>query len=106
MAEEYEAQQPYKCAVCGEKFDSQEQLQEHLKKCRQRIAKQKQKLCASLMIGHGAIPRDRSSRNHVRGVQVSVIAHPRRLIDETGPRHRCSERDNPSFIKETPDNDS
>jgi hypothetical protein len=33
MAEEHEARQPYKCAVCGEKFDSQEQLQEHLKKC-------------------------------------------------------------------------
>ena len=33
MAEEHEAQQPYKCAVRGEKFDSQEQLQEHLKKC-------------------------------------------------------------------------
>jgi DNA-directed RNA polymerase subunit RPC12/RpoP len=33
MAEEHEAQHPYKCAVCGAKFDSQDQLQEHLKKC-------------------------------------------------------------------------
>jgi hypothetical protein len=33
MAEEHEAQQPYKCAVCGSKFDSQQQLQEHLKSC-------------------------------------------------------------------------
>jgi hypothetical protein len=33
MAEEHEVQQPYKCAVCSEKFDSQERLQEHLKKC-------------------------------------------------------------------------
>jgi hypothetical protein len=33
MAEEHEARQPYKCAVCGSKFDSQQQLQEHLKSC-------------------------------------------------------------------------
>ncbi len=33
MAEEHEAEQPYKCAVCGSKFDSQQQLQEHLKSC-------------------------------------------------------------------------
>ena len=33
MAEEHEAKQPYKCAICGAKFDAQEQLQEHLKKC-------------------------------------------------------------------------
>jgi DNA-directed RNA polymerase subunit RPC12/RpoP len=33
MAEEHEAQQPYKCAVCGAKFDSQQQLQDHLKQC-------------------------------------------------------------------------
>jgi hypothetical protein len=33
MAEEHEAKQPYKCAVCGAKFDAQEQLQEHLKTC-------------------------------------------------------------------------
>lgn len=32
MAEEREAQQPYKW-VCGSKFDSQQQLQEHLKSC-------------------------------------------------------------------------
>jgi hypothetical protein len=36
MAEEHEAQHPYKCAVCGEKFDSQPQLQEHLKHCTQK----------------------------------------------------------------------
>jgi DNA-directed RNA polymerase subunit RPC12/RpoP len=33
MTEEHEAKQPYKCAICGAKFDAQEQLQEHLKKC-------------------------------------------------------------------------
>jgi hypothetical protein len=33
MAEEHEAQQPYKCAVCGQKFDSQQKLQDHLKEC-------------------------------------------------------------------------
>jgi hypothetical protein len=33
MSEEHEARQPYKCAVCGTKFDSQEQLQQHLKSC-------------------------------------------------------------------------
>jgi hypothetical protein len=33
MSEEHEAKQPYKCAVCGAKFDAQEQLQEHLNKC-------------------------------------------------------------------------
>ena len=33
MAEEHEARQPYKCAICGVKFDSQEQLQQHLKNC-------------------------------------------------------------------------
>lgn len=36
MAEEHEASQPYKCAVCGTKFDSQEQLQDHLKSCTQK----------------------------------------------------------------------
>ncbi len=36
MSEEYEASQPYKCAVCGAKFDSQHQLQDHLKKCTQK----------------------------------------------------------------------
>jgi threonine dehydrogenase-like Zn-dependent dehydrogenase len=35
MAEEREAHQPYKCAVCGAKFDSQDQLQNHLKSCTQ-----------------------------------------------------------------------
>jgi hypothetical protein len=33
MLEEHEAKQPYKCAICGAKFDPQEQLQDHLKKC-------------------------------------------------------------------------
>jgi DNA-directed RNA polymerase subunit RPC12/RpoP len=33
MAEEHEARQPYKCTVCGAKFDSQDQLQNHLKSC-------------------------------------------------------------------------
>jgi len=33
MSEEHEARQPYKCAVCGTKFDSQQQLQQHLKSC-------------------------------------------------------------------------
>ena len=36
MSEEREASQPYKCAVCGAKFDSQEQLQNHLKNCTQK----------------------------------------------------------------------
>jgi Zinc-finger of C2H2 type len=36
MAEEHEARQPYKCAVCGAKFDSQDQLQNHLKSCTQK----------------------------------------------------------------------
>ena len=36
MSEEREASQPYKCAVCGAKFDSQEQLQDHLTKCTQK----------------------------------------------------------------------
>jgi threonine dehydrogenase-like Zn-dependent dehydrogenase len=36
MAEEHEARQPYKCAVCGAKFDSQDQLQNHLKICTQK----------------------------------------------------------------------
>jgi hypothetical protein len=36
MAEEREARQPYKCAVCGAKFDSQDQLQNHLKSCTQK----------------------------------------------------------------------
>ena len=36
MSEEREAIQPYKCAVCGAKFDSQGQLQDHLKKCTQK----------------------------------------------------------------------
>ena len=40
MAEEHEATQPYKCAVCGAKFDSQDELQDHLVECTQ---KQKQK---------------------------------------------------------------
>jgi hypothetical protein len=31
MAEEHQAQHPYKCAVCGDKFDLQEQLQDQLK---------------------------------------------------------------------------
>ena len=43
----------------------------------------------------------------MRGVNVSVDrSSAASLIDETGPRHRCFERDNPSFIKETLDNDS
>jgi DNA-directed RNA polymerase subunit RPC12/RpoP len=29
MTEEHEAKQSYKCAICGAKFDVQEQLQEH-----------------------------------------------------------------------------
>ena len=33
MSEEHEARQPYKCAICGTKFDSQEQLQQHLRNC-------------------------------------------------------------------------
>lgn len=33
MSEEHEARQPYKCAVCGNKFNSQPELQEHLKHC-------------------------------------------------------------------------
>ena len=33
MSEEHEARHPYKCAVCGTKFDSQPELQEHLKSC-------------------------------------------------------------------------
>jgi hypothetical protein len=33
MSEEHEAQKPYKCAICGEKFDTQERLQDHLKNC-------------------------------------------------------------------------
>jgi len=36
MAEEHEASQPYKCAICGAKFDSQVQLQNHLKSCTQK----------------------------------------------------------------------
>ena len=36
MAQEHEARQPYKCAVCGAKFDSQDQLQNHLKSCTQK----------------------------------------------------------------------
>jgi threonine dehydrogenase-like Zn-dependent dehydrogenase len=36
MGEEQEARQPYKCAVCGAKFDSQEHLQNHLKSCTQK----------------------------------------------------------------------
>jgi DNA-directed RNA polymerase subunit RPC12/RpoP len=36
MSEEHKASQPYKCAVCGAKFDSQEQLQDHLKHCTQK----------------------------------------------------------------------
>ena len=36
MSEEHEARQPYKCAVCGAKFDSQDQLQNHLKSCTQK----------------------------------------------------------------------
>jgi threonine dehydrogenase-like Zn-dependent dehydrogenase len=36
MGEEQEARQPYKCAVCGAKFDSQDQLQNHLKSCTQK----------------------------------------------------------------------
>ena len=36
MAEEHEARQPYKCAVCGAKFIySQDQLQNHLENCTQ-----------------------------------------------------------------------
>jgi hypothetical protein len=30
MTEEHEAKQPYKCAICGAKFDAQEKLQEHI----------------------------------------------------------------------------
>ena len=36
MSEEHEARQPYKCAICGTKFDSQEQLQQHLRNCTER----------------------------------------------------------------------
>jgi hypothetical protein len=36
MAEEHEATHPYKCAICGAKFDSQDQLQNHLKSCTQK----------------------------------------------------------------------
>ena len=36
MAEEHEARQPYKRAVCGAKFDCQDQLQNHLKSCTQK----------------------------------------------------------------------
>jgi hypothetical protein len=36
MAEEHETRQPYKCAVCGAKFGSQDQLQNHLKSCTQK----------------------------------------------------------------------
>src|SRR6266436_7135134 len=36
MSEEHEAPRPYKCAVCGAKFDSQDQLQNHLKSCTQK----------------------------------------------------------------------
>jgi hypothetical protein len=32
MTEEHEAKQPYKCAICA-KFDAQEKLQEHIRKC-------------------------------------------------------------------------
>jgi hypothetical protein len=90
MAEEHEAQQPYKCAVCGEKFDSQEQAPRTFEKMHGKESLNKAE--AVCIFGHWAIPRDRSSRNHLRGVNVSVIAHPPRLIDESGPRHRCSGR--------------
>jgi DNA-directed RNA polymerase subunit RPC12/RpoP len=30
---EREEKHPYKCAICGEKFDSQDQLQQHLRTC-------------------------------------------------------------------------
>ena len=42
MAEEQEAKQPYKCAICGAKFDSQQQLVEHLKQCTEKIRRQSQ----------------------------------------------------------------
>jgi DNA-directed RNA polymerase subunit RPC12/RpoP len=42
MAEEHEAKQPYKCAICDAKFDSQEQLVEHLKQCTEKVRKQSQ----------------------------------------------------------------
>jgi DNA-directed RNA polymerase subunit RPC12/RpoP len=43
MVEEHEAQQPYKCAICGARFDAQEQLAEHLKQCTETIRKQAQR---------------------------------------------------------------
>lgn len=33
MSEEHEAREPYKCAVCGTKFNSQPELLAHLKYC-------------------------------------------------------------------------
>jgi DNA-directed RNA polymerase subunit RPC12/RpoP len=43
MVEEHEAQQPYKCAICGAKFDAQQQFVEHLKQCTEKIRKQPQR---------------------------------------------------------------
>jgi hypothetical protein len=62
MAEEHEAQQPYKCAVCGEKFDSQEQTPRTFEKMH---GKESLNKAEAMCIFD-------SSRNHVRGVNVSV----------------------------------
>ena len=33
---EREETQPYKCAICGEKFDTREQLEQHVQNCAQK----------------------------------------------------------------------
>jgi ribosomal protein L37AE/L43A len=63
MPEEHEAREPYKCAVCGEKFDSQERLQQHLKQC---TAKKSSTGCNAkpVMTGGGTFRRPVIAEKH------------------------------------------
>jgi hypothetical protein len=72
MAEEHEARQPYKCAVCGAKFDSQDQLQNHLKSCTQKKISFNPAIMP-LMAGHGTFRAVIRSNTHLFKVECEQL---------------------------------
>jgi DNA-directed RNA polymerase subunit RPC12/RpoP len=72
MAEEHEARQPYKCAVCGAMFDSQDQLQNHLKSCTQKRISFNRAVMP-LMAGHGTFRAAIGSNTHLFKVDCEQL---------------------------------
>jgi hypothetical protein len=72
MAEEHEARQPYKCAVCGAKFDSQDQLQNHLKSCTQKKIRFNRAVMPP-MAGHGTFRAAIRSNTHLFKVECEQL---------------------------------